>query len=45
MKIDIANIIYTVFMILLAFISAIVITKTISKYTQKDKKEDNNDEL
>ena len=43
MKIEVANIIYTISMILLAFISAIVLTKTISKYTQKNNKEENNE--
>ena len=37
MKIDIMNVLYTTIMILLAFVAAIVITKTISKYIQKNK--------
>jgi len=36
MKIDIANVLYTVMMILLAFMTALVVTKTISKYIKKD---------
>jgi len=36
MKIDILHAVYTVAMILLAFVSALVITKTIGKYTSKD---------
>ncbi|WP_309499974.1 hypothetical protein [Sulfurovum sp.] len=42
MKIDLMNVLYTTSMILLAFIAAIVITKTISKYA---KKEDTNEEI
>lgn len=37
MKIDIMYMLYTVSMILLAFVSAIVVTKTISKYIEKKK--------
>jgi len=40
MKIDIANIIYTVSMIILVFVSSLVVTKTISKYVKKDEVED-----
>jgi len=36
MKIDILHAGYTVAMILLAFVAALVITKTIGKYTSKD---------
>ncbi len=39
MKIDLMNVLYTTSMVLLAFVTAIVITKTISKYTQKKDKE------
>lgn len=39
MKIDLMNALYTTSMVLLAFVAAIVITKTISKYTQKKDKE------
>ncbi len=39
MKIDVMNVLYTTSMVLLAFVTAIVITKTISKYTQKKDKE------
>ena len=35
MKIDIGHAIYTILMILLAFTAALVVTKTITKYTQK----------
>ncbi|MEA2048824.1 MAG: hypothetical protein U9O64_10320 [Campylobacterota bacterium] len=42
MKIDIMQALYTTSMVLLAFVAAIVVTKTISKYTKKfeDKEED-----
>ena len=40
MKIDIANALYNVGMILLAFIAALVITKTISNYNVKKEKKD-----
>lgn len=36
MKIDLMNALYTTSMILLAFVAAIVVTKTISKYVKKD---------
>jgi hypothetical protein len=39
MKIDLMNALYTTSMVLLAFVAAIVITKTISKYTQKKDEE------
>ena len=37
MKIDLMNILYTTSMVLLAFVSAIVITKTITKFIEKKK--------
>jgi len=40
MKIDILNAIYTIAMILLAFVTALVVTKTISKYFNKDKEDE-----
>gem|GEM_PF-992302 len=40
MKIDLMNVLYTTSMVLLAFAAAIVITKTISKYTQKENAEE-----
>jgi len=40
MKIDLMNILYTTSMVLLAFVAAIVITKTISKYVKKEDKEE-----
>jgi len=40
MKIDILHAIYTVAMILLAFVTALVVTKTIGKYTSKEDEED-----
>jgi hypothetical protein len=40
MKIDIMHTLYTVGMILLAFVAAIVITKTIGKYTNKNKSDE-----
>ncbi len=40
MKIDLMNALYSTSMVLLAFVAALVITKTISKYTKKkDKKQ------
>ena len=39
MKIDIMNVLYTVSMIVLAFVAAIVVTKTLSKYIEKKKKD------
>lgn len=39
MKVDIANVIYTASMIVLAFVAAIVITKTLSRYIEKKKKD------
>ena len=35
MKIDLMHALYTTSMVLLAFVAALVITKTISKYTEK----------
>ena len=43
MKIDIVNVVYTVAMILLAFTAALVVTKTIGKYTTKKENNDEND--
>ena len=40
MNIDISNIIYTVSMIILVFISSLVVTKSISKYVNKDEKKE-----
>jgi len=42
MKIDVGHALYTVVMILLAFVTALVVTKTISKYTRKKENEDEN---
>ncbi len=46
MKIDIMNVLYTTSMVLLAFVGAIVVTKTIVKYAKKledvNDREDNN---
>jgi len=39
MKIDLMHALYTTSMVLLAFVAALVITKTISKYTQKNDRE------
>lgn len=39
MKIDLMNVLYTTSMIILAFIAAIVITKTVSKYIKKEEEE------
>ena len=35
MKIDVGHAVYTIAMILLAFTTALVLTKTIAKYTEK----------
>jgi hypothetical protein len=40
MKIDIMNALYTASMIVLAFVTAIVVTKTISKYLKKEDEEE-----
>ena len=40
MKIDISNALYTVAMILLAFVAALVVTKTIAKYVKKDEEDE-----
>jgi hypothetical protein len=39
-KIDISNALYTVAMILLAFVAALVVTKTIAKYVNKDEEDE-----
>ncbi|WP_295421067.1 hypothetical protein [Sulfurovum sp.] len=39
MKIDLMHALYTTLMLLLAFVTAIVVTKTISKYIEKKKKD------
>jgi hypothetical protein len=39
-NIDIGNALYTAAMILLAFVAALVITKTIGKYTSKDEEKE-----
>ena len=36
MKIDLMNVLYTTSMVILAFFTAVVITKTISKYLPKE---------
>ena len=40
MKIDVMNAVYTASMILLAFVVALVVTKTIGKYITKDEDEE-----
>lgn len=40
MEIDLMNVLYTTFMILLAFLSAIILTKGVSKYSKKFEDED-----
>ena len=40
MKIDVMNAVYTASMILLAFVAALVVTKTIGKYITKDEDEE-----
>jgi undecaprenyl pyrophosphate phosphatase UppP len=44
MKIDIMNVLYTTTMIILAFVTALVVTKTISKYIEKKKGSSKDDE-
>jgi len=39
-KIDIGNALYTIAMILLAFVAALVVTKTIAKYVKKDEEDE-----
>ena len=39
MKIDLMNALYTTGMIILAFVTALVVTKTISKYLKKEEEE------
>lgn len=39
MKIDVGHAVYTIVMILLAFVTALVITKTIGKYASKEDEE------
>ena len=40
MKIDLLQVLYTGSMIILAFLTAVVITKTVSKYFKLDEKEE-----
>ena len=40
MKIDLLEILYTVVMVILAFLAAIVVTKTLSKYLKLDENEE-----
>jgi len=40
LNIDLMNVLYTTVMVLLAFVAAIVITKTISKYIKKENEEE-----
>ena len=44
MNIDIMNVLYTTAMIILAFVTALVVTKTISKYLEKKKGSSKDDE-
>ena len=44
MKIDLMQILYTVIMVILAFLAAVVVTKTLSKWLKLDEK-DNKEEL
>lgn len=41
MKLDVGNALYTIVMILLAFVTALVVTKTITKYVNKKDKDEN----
>ncbi len=38
MKIDLLHVLYTVIMVILAFLAAIVVTKTLSKWLKLDEK-------
>ena len=40
MNIDLMNVLYTTSMVILAFVTAIVVTKTISKYLKKEDEEE-----
>jgi len=40
MKIDLMQILYTVVMVILAFLGAVVVTKTLSKWLKLDAKEE-----
>ena len=44
MKIELAQVLYTVIMVILAFLGAIVITKTLSKWLKLDEKVRDNEE-
>jgi len=44
MKIDLLQILYTVIMVILAFLSAVIITKTLSKYLKLDEEIDKKEE-
>jgi hypothetical protein len=39
MKMDVGHALYTVAMILLVFVASLVVTKTIGKYTSREKEE------
>ena len=43
MKIDLLQIFYTVLMVILAFLAAVVVTKTLSKYLKLDEREKEED--
>jgi len=43
-KIELAQVLYTVIMVILAFLGAIVITKTLSKWLKLDEKVRDNEE-
>jgi len=43
MKIDLLEILYTVVMVILAFLAAVVVTKTLSKYLKLDDKIEEDD--
>jgi len=40
MKIDLLQILYTVVMVILAFLAAVVVTKTVGKYFSKEEHEE-----
>ena len=42
MNIDVGNALYTITMILLAFVAALVVTKTVGKYFSKDENKEEN---
>jgi ammonia channel protein AmtB len=44
MKIDLIQVLYTVVMVIIAFLGAIIITKTLSKWLKLEPEEENSEE-